>query len=111
MQAYCGLICTDCEAYIAKRTNDDNLRKKTAKLWTGPTWSVKPGEVNCDGCKSSSGTLFKHCINCAVRACAIEKGVDTCAHCDSYPCTPLEAMLDIIGDEAKTNLLQIRQTL
>lgn len=111
MQAYCGLICTDCGAYIAKRMDDDELRKKTARQWSTPDWPVKAGEVNCDGCKSKEGVLFKHCKDCGVRACASQRGLDTCAQCDEYPCSTLQALLDILGDEAKDNLIKISQSL
>ena len=33
MIAYCGLNCEKCDAYIATINNDQELRKKTAKLW------------------------------------------------------------------------------
>ncbi|MHA1484024.1 MAG: DUF3795 domain-containing protein, partial [Candidatus Thorarchaeota archaeon] len=84
MMSYCGLICTNCGAYIAKRTNDDELRSKTAKRWSSPEWTVKPEEINCDGCTSDSDELFKHCYECGVRACSRERSVETCAHCSDY---------------------------
>ena len=31
---YCGLSCTECPAYIAKRTDDQELRINTAKEWS-----------------------------------------------------------------------------
>jgi len=34
MLAYCGLVCTDCNAYIAKQNDDDELRRKTAEEWS-----------------------------------------------------------------------------
>ena len=111
MQAYCGLVCTECGAYIAKRTNDDNLRKKTANLWSAPGFPVTADEINCDGCKAVEGILFKHCEMCEVKSCASSKGIETCAHCNDYPCSKLLALWDILGDEPKHNLMQISQNL
>ena len=31
--AYCGLVCEQCDAYIATLHDDQALREKTAKLW------------------------------------------------------------------------------
>ena len=33
MIAYCGLDCESCDAYLATVNDDQELRKKTAKLW------------------------------------------------------------------------------
>ena len=33
MIAYCGLDCEKCNAYIATINDNQELRKKTAKLW------------------------------------------------------------------------------
>ena len=33
MIAYCGLDCEKCDAYIATINDNQELRKKTAKLW------------------------------------------------------------------------------
>lgn len=31
--AYCGLDCEKCDAYLATINDNQDLRKKTAKLW------------------------------------------------------------------------------
>ena len=33
MIAFCGLICTDCPAYLATQADDDSARKKVAEQW------------------------------------------------------------------------------
>jgi hypothetical protein len=111
MQAYCGLKCEECGAYIAKKTDDDVLREKTANRWSAPEYQVVPSEINCDGCKSDGGVLFKDCETCEVRTCASSRELETCAHCDDYPCYKLLALWDILGEEAKNNLIQISQNL
>lgn len=40
---------------------------------------------HCGGCKSKNGKLGHFCGICAIRKCASEKQVLTCAHCDEYP--------------------------
>jgi hypothetical protein len=34
MVAFCGLICTDCKAFIATRENDNAKRKEVAEAWS-----------------------------------------------------------------------------
>ncbi|MFX1538298.1 MAG: DUF3795 domain-containing protein [Promethearchaeota archaeon] len=84
--AYCGLDCSKCPALIAKRDNNQELREKTAKAWSGHGFSIKPEEINCDGCHSNK-ELLTFCAKCSVRNCAIEKGYNTCADCGDYPCS------------------------
>ena len=109
--AYCGLDCSKCNAYIAKRTDDYDLRKKTAADWSSPDWLVTPEEVSCDGCKSQGGELFKHCAECAVRECASQRGYRTCAHCEDYGCSKITHMLDIVDEYARSTLESIRASL
>lgn len=48
MIAYCGLDCEKCDAYIATINNDQELRVKTAKLWTElNNTSILPEHINC----------------------------------------------------------------
>lgn len=106
--AYCGLVCTDCPAYVAQRTGDDALRAETAKRWSGPGFSVKAEEVNCDGCAVPGGERFKYCAECEVRGCASSRGVATCAECADYACDKLERLIAMIGPEIRTALDALR---
>ena len=50
MIAYCGLNCEKCDAYIATRNNDRDLRLKTAKLWSKMNGvTILPEHINCEG--------------------------------------------------------------
>jgi hypothetical protein len=105
--AYCGLTCTDCPAYIATREDDTEKLKTLALKWYGvendATFCV------CDGC-ITDGRKNKWCGECAVRACAVERCVVNCAHCDEYGCEILTAFFGDVPD-AKINLKRIRATL
>ena len=51
-------------------------------------WAACPEHAypnSCEGCKSEGGKLSRSCGFCAIRKCASEKQVLTCAHCDEYP--------------------------
>ena len=93
--AFCGINCIECPAYIAKRTENIELREKTAKEWSSPDFSVEPHEINCDGCITIDQELFTFCNSCKVRICGLEKGVQNCAHCNEYACKKLEGLWDM----------------
>jgi len=111
MIACCGLTCNDCGAYIAKRTNDEKLREETAAKWSSPEWTVTPAEINCDGCKSSGGVLFKHCLSCTVRACVNERELDNCGQCSDYSCEKIEAIMKATDPSIRQTLDKIHAAL
>lgn len=109
--AFCGLICTDCPAFIATQKNDDKLRGKVAKSWSTEKEILKPEDINCDGCLIIGKRLIKFCKICAVRGCGLEKNVENCAYCDEYPCEKLDRLWKHIqAPEAKATLEGIRRT-
>ena len=47
---YCGIDCSKCDAYIATITNDNELKKKTARLWSKlNNAKILPENINCNG--------------------------------------------------------------
>lgn len=82
MIGYCGIDCSKCDAYIATANNDDELREKTAKLWSELNNTIiSPKQINCYGCRCDGiKTIF--CENiCEIRKCAKKKGVESCGGC------------------------------
>ncbi|MFZ2340912.1 MAG: DUF3795 domain-containing protein [Bacteroidales bacterium] len=78
----CGINCAECDARKATIANDDELRRITAEKWSrefnapGIIWEM----INCTGCRED-GPKFSHCLDCAIRNCAIAKGFNTCGNC------------------------------
>ncbi|MDE5550865.1 MAG: DUF3795 domain-containing protein [Bacteroidaceae bacterium] len=94
MIAFCGLDCEKCDAYIATKNNDQMLRKKTAELWSKLNNApILPEYINCEGCRMD-GMKTVYCENlCAIRQCALGKGVETCGNCPKMEqCSTLEAV-------------------
>jgi hypothetical protein len=111
MIAFCGINCAACPAFIAYKTDDDELRKKTAEDWSKAFGTEIPSEaVNCVGCLAPSGVQISYCKECGIRRCASEKHVENCAHCDDYICEQLEKFHEKAVD-AKKNLEEIQQHL
>ncbi len=106
---YCGISCKDCPAYIALRTDDNELRKKTAEEWTKAFEArITPEDINCEGC-SQPGRHVTYCEQlCVIRKCAVRRNIKTtCADCGDYPCGPLEGFFKQ-APKAKENLEKIR---
>jgi hypothetical protein len=111
MIAYCGINCTECPAYIATRKNDDQLRAETAKKWSGMfKASIKPEDINCDGCAADSKRLFSQVNVCEIRKCARNKNIKNCAYCAEYSCKKLTELFGFVP-EAKATLEEIRKKI
>ena len=99
--SYCGLICTDCPAYLATQNDDNDLRTKTAEEWSKMYQAdIKPDMIVCDGCVTD-GKKFHHCTKCEMRACGMARQVKNCGHCDEYPCEKITAFFAFVPDAKK----------
>jgi hypothetical protein len=100
MIAYCGLICTDCPAYIATQAGDRAELERVATLWReeydAPGITVE--SILCDGCLDTDGRKCGHCGECEMRACAMALNLANCGHCDQYACEKLEGLLALVPD-------------
>ena len=111
MIAYCGLVCTECPAYIATQANDREGLEMLASEWSEQyNTTLTADDCACDGCLATSDRHMSHCAECKIRACAIERGVRNCAHCSDYPCEELKGFF-AYATEAQETLEQIRHNL
>jgi hypothetical protein len=109
--AYCGLVCSDCSAYVATQANDQEALERVAAQWreeyNAPNVTVE--SVICDGCLSD-GRKCSHCAECEIRACGVARGVANCAHCADYACEKLEKFFGFVPG-ARGVLDEIRHSL
>lgn len=111
MVAFCGIVCSQCPGFLATQKDSDEERREVAESWSKMfDTEIKPEDINCDGCLSSSGRLIDYCAVCEIRRCALEKAVENCAHCDEYACETLSNWFESVPD-AKATLEEIRQSL
>ena len=111
MIAYCGIVCSECGAFIATQNDDDAKRRETAEIWSKKyNHDFKPEEINCDGCLTTTGRVIGYCNVCEIRKCGQEKGVANCAYCEDYACDKLEKFFQMVP-ENKTTLDEIRKGL
>lgn len=93
----CGIVCSECGAYLATKNNDEALRKKTAEEWSKMFGvDIKPESIDCVGCTTPKGIHFSHCSECEIRACGQKKKVANCGHCPDYPCEKISGFFKMI---------------
>ncbi len=109
--AACGLNCTKCEAYIATQANDQAAKESIAAKWrvafNVPDMPVEA--ATCDGCMTGE-RHGGYCLDCAVRKCAIARGLPTCAHCPDYTCDTIQVFIKQ-APEVQIQLDELRKTV
>lgn len=110
MTAYCGITCSECPAFLATRNDDTEGLKRVAEMWSSDDLEIKPDDIICDGCLTGHTRYAVFCSDCAARACAIDKGLENCGHCDDYPCDNLTRVFEMVP-EAKAKLDEVRAGL
>jgi hypothetical protein len=107
--AFCGLDCAECEAYKAIIANDSAWQQRILEKWkvefNAPQMTLD--SVLCTGCHGT-GKLCGYCSQCAVRACAMERKLATCADCSDYGCEKLVAFFKM-APQAQANLEALRK--
>jgi hypothetical protein len=110
--AYCGLVCSECPAYIATQADDLAAKERVAAQWRAEfnAPDVDVAAVTCDGCVATTGRLGSYCYICEIRACGVGRGVANCAYCPDFGC---EKLVGFWGNapQARATLEEIRQTL
>ncbi len=108
--ACCGLVCSECESYVATQQGDMARLAQVAAQWSQEYGvSLAAEDCLCDGCLGD-GRQIGHCAECRVRLCAVERGVVNCAHCADYGCATLADFFQY-APAAKATLEQIRRAL
>ncbi len=109
--AFCGLVCTECPAYIATQTGNRKMIIKTARGWSTKDNKIDPDDIVCNGCLAIDKQQNVFCRSCKARSCGFERGVKNCSYCGEYPCNALEELWDIINTpEARQKLDWLRNS-
>ena len=102
---YCGIDCAQCPIYVATKTDDDELRQKTAK-----EYGLDRETIYCNMCNSDDEIVFFWCAECPIRSCARERGYITCSECAEYPCEKMAEQHAKYPEQRET-LDEIRKSL
>jgi len=91
MIGYCGYNCHLCAA----RSDDVNVRKKLVDAWRKYLGHqhYTAENVACEGCKSEGDKIADK--QCKARPCAREKGLESCAQCNEFPCKKMSHLMGI----------------
>jgi hypothetical protein len=121
LAAACGTFCGACPAYLAKHSDDEQIKMKLPKRSSsGPAKAPKgipPSNwmdgLICDGCLSG-GMLAAHCQMCAIRICAANKQNNhRCSDCKDLPCYRITNLINmghyLHRNEYLPNLKKIRE--
>lgn len=112
---YCGLGCERCPVFVATARNDDALRRETAERWSAlygeylaelGRRELETDDMRCGGCRSTN--LFVGCSICAIRTCARERAVGSCADCSAYRDCEALSGFHSVHPEARAALEEIR---
>lgn len=77
----CGIYCGACDHYLAHTLEGAHLIQTDTPM--GEKLSTHP----CGGCKhTDSEQICIYCRDCEIRLCTIEKQIDSCAQCGTFPC-------------------------
>jgi hypothetical protein len=107
--AYCGIDCSECPAYSATISGDEEEIRKVAKEWSTDSLIFKPEEIHCMGCNQDE-VVFSLFRECPIRSCCRDKGYENCAYCDDYGCDNLKMTFEKTPS-AKERLDEIRKNL
>jgi hypothetical protein len=121
LAAACGTYCGACPAYIAKHSEDEQIKMKLQKRSSSGSTKAAKGippsnwmdGLLCDGCLSG-GTLAAHCKTCNIRLHAASKQKDSrCTDCEELPCFRITNLINmgryLHRNEYLPNLKKIRE--
>jgi hypothetical protein len=104
MIAYCGLVCTSCEGYLATQANDEAWKEQLAakaRIDYGIT-DATTATVTCDGCKSQA-RLGGYCQVCKIRACGVSRGIENCGACTEFEtCERITRFMEMVPEVRET---------
>jgi len=88
MIGYCGYNCHLCAA----QSDDPAVRQRLVDGWRKVFGheNYTAENVKCAGC-SSDGRVADQ--QCKARPCAKQKGVESCAYCDEFPCDKMKHLM------------------
>jgi len=94
---FCGYRCGLCPAYKDNIVGKDDRQKASDGWFKYYGFRIPAEEIYCDGCLAEDSTDPRRIDpDCEVRACALQRGLPNCAHCDDFMCEKLsKKMIDL----------------
>jgi hypothetical protein len=96
----CGYRCDLCQFYTKNIESEKDKERVSREFNRIFGYNIKPEDVECVGCKNEG----KHTdTSCPVRPCALEKGVENCAHCSEFICDKLKERINFTEEFLRDN--------
>ena len=107
--AACGLVCSECDAYLATQASDAAAIERVARQWSEMFGAeIPPAAVWCDGCMTGGERTCGHVGECEIRSCVLDRGLPHCAECADYACQQLTGFFEA-APSARTILEELRR--
>ena len=84
---YCGDNCDACPRYIATVSRSKEKLIEAMNLSKKVGWNLEkndPELFKCKGCQDIESCEY------GVKECCVEKNIENCGQCKSYPCHTIE---------------------
>jgi hypothetical protein len=103
----CGMLCSGCDMFAATQVGDVAriealAREASAKYGI----AIAADSMWCTGCRTHDGHKSWQTGECEIRACAIDRDLETCADCTHYTCEKLDAFLAGTADPGARERLE-----
>ena len=86
----CGYRCDLCPAYRENIRTPRDQQRASDGWFKYYGFRIPPEAIQCDGCLDMRPDAKRIDCDCKVRSCTLERGFDTCAECEQYPCELLK---------------------
>ena len=95
----CGMRCDLCLIYRPNVEHNDRraeICKVFGKVWQG--LELDPAQTICDGCNAMEKDAVQFSPSCETRKCVMDRDLEHCGYCDSYPCAifPAEPSAEVL---------------
>jgi hypothetical protein len=99
---YCGLYCGACNHYRSSFPESKHLLEEKIKQ------GEDPHSYSCRGCRGELEYMHAGCDVCDIKSCSVEKGLEHCGLCSSFPC---EKIIEFQHDDRYIHHLDVIDNL
>ena len=97
---FCGYRCDLCQFHNKNLKTQKDKERVSQDFKRIFEHDVKPEDIECVGCKNEGKQGDAGCL---VRPCALEKGIENCAHCSEFICDKLKEKINVTEEFLRDN--------
>lgn len=106
---YCGSYCGACAIQIAYKKGIEYQTKLASSLTAQLKRKVEKTDIQCSGCRDAATDKHSWSYKCKIRACALDKNVESCVYCNLFPCDKVAGIADLSGDTTLKQLQELKE--